>query len=179
MKNSPQILSFNIFRLCFSVPLRFHFLILILFLSGATVGAGDIASVFFSPNGGCTPAAVAEIGKAKEAIVFEAYSFTSPEILQALQGAIKRGVTVRAIYDRSQKNDAKSLADELGVERVYGRQKIMHDKVIVIDAKVVVTGSFNFTVSAEKFNAENMVVLRSPELARKYLENFEKMKAEF
>jgi phosphatidylserine/phosphatidylglycerophosphate/cardiolipin synthase-like enzyme len=147
-------------------------------MSVAISCAAEIASpeVYFSPNGGCTAAAVAEIAKAKTAIAFEAYSFTSPEILHALRAARSRGVTIRAIYDRSQKNAAKSLADELGVPAVYGIQKIMHDKVIVIDAKVVVTGSFNFTVNAEKFNAENMLVLRSPALAKKYLENFEKMR---
>lgn len=135
----------------------------------------DTPRPFFSPRGGCTAAAVAEIGKARKAIVFEAYSFTSAEILDALQAAARRGVTIQAVFDRSQKNKAASLADELqasGAHATFGRQKIMHNKVIVIDGRTVITGSFNFTHNAEHFNAENMVVIRSAGVAKKYLENF-------
>jgi len=36
----------------------------------------------------------------------------------------------------------------------------------------VITGSFNFTAAAEKSNAENVVVLDSPEAAGLYLDNW-------
>ena len=136
------------------------------------VMAADV-QVYFSPLGGCTAAAVAEIAKSQSTILFEAYNFTSPEILQALLAAKKRGVSIAAIYDRSQRNNLRTLADELGVARAYGRQKIMHDKVIVIDGQVVVTGSFNWTANAERFNAENMLVIRDKDLAKKYAAEFQ------
>ena len=43
---------------------------------------------------------------------------------------------------------------------------------MVIDNQVVVTGSFNFTNSAETRNAENLLILRSPELAQAYRDNW-------
>jgi phosphatidylserine/phosphatidylglycerophosphate/cardiolipin synthase-like enzyme len=144
----------------------------------ASIGIAFATEVYFSPGGGCTEAAVREIGKAQKAIAFEAYNFTSPEILNALQQAVQRGVKVRAIYDRSQRDDTKTLADDLagsGVQRNYGSQKIMHDKVLVIDGQTVVTGSFNFTTNAERFNAENMVVIHDPKIAAQFLANFEQL----
>ena len=53
---------------------------------------------------------------------------------------------------------------------------IMHDKYLVIDDKTVETGSFNYTASAEKRNAENVLVVKDdPALAKQYLENWEKL----
>ncbi len=161
-------------------PMKFRSTLVLAIVLTMGFSLADTAQVFFSPNGGCTKAAVQQIDRAQKDIVFEAYSFTSPEILAAFQRAIKRGVAVRALYDRSQKNDAGSLSDELsrlGPKRVYATQKIMHNKVIVIDRKVVITGSFNFTVNAERFNAENMVILSSPSIAKKYLSNFDRLSA--
>lgn len=138
-----------------------------------SIGLAFAADVYFSPGGGCTAAAVREIDAAQKNIAFEAYNFTNPEILRALDRALARGVKIRAIYDRSQRDDRKTLADELNVPRVYGAEKIMHNKVLVIDARTVLTGSFNWTVNAERHNAENLLVIRDPALAAKYLENFE------
>ncbi len=44
---------------------------------------------------------------------------------------------------------------------------------MIIDGAVVLTGSFNFTKAAETQNAENLLVIRSPELARQYANNWE------
>jgi phosphatidylserine/phosphatidylglycerophosphate/cardiolipin synthase-like enzyme len=152
--------------------------IIALLIVSAGLAFSATVEVYFSPEGGCTEAAVREINKADKRIAFEAYNFTSTEILQALKLAVGRGVEVRAIYDRSQRDDSKSLADDLeasGVRRIYGSQKIMHDKVLLIDAQTVVTGSFNFTENAEKNNAENMVVIHDPHVAFQYLKNFEQL----
>ena len=53
---------------------------------------------------------------------------------------------------------------------------IAHNKVMIIDKAVVITGSFYFTKAAEEKNAENLLVLRSKELARGYIENWERHK---
>ena len=49
---------------------------------------------------------------------------------------------------------------------------IAHNKVMVIDGEVVVTGSFNFTRQAENENAENLLVIRDGDLAERYLANW-------
>jgi phosphatidylserine/phosphatidylglycerophosphate/cardiolipin synthase-like enzyme len=48
---------------------------------------------------------------------------------------------------------------------------------MIIDREVVITGSFNFTRAAEESNAENVLIIRSKELAREYFENWERHQA--
>jgi phosphatidylserine/phosphatidylglycerophosphate/cardiolipin synthase-like enzyme len=49
-----------------------------------------------------------------------------------------------------------------------GNEVTVHNKVMVMDESVVITGSFNFTNSAATRNAENVLVLKSFELAQRY-----------
>jgi phosphatidylserine/phosphatidylglycerophosphate/cardiolipin synthase-like enzyme len=50
---------------------------------------------------------------------------------------------------------------------------IAHNKIILIDRSVVITGSFNFTRAAEEKNAENLLIIRSKELVKPYLDNWQ------
>lgn len=54
---------------------------------------------------------------------------------------------------------------------------IAHNKIMVIDKETVITGSFNFTKAAEEKNAENLLILKSKELAKVYIDNWKKHKA--
>jgi phosphatidylserine/phosphatidylglycerophosphate/cardiolipin synthase-like enzyme len=132
--------------------------------------------VYFSPKGGCTEAIVEEIGRAKQEILVQAYSFTSPAIATALAEAHGRGVEVRVILDDSQKKDANSQAPALrdsGLEVwIDGKHSIAHNKIVILDGQVVVTGSFNFTRQAENSNAENLLVIRDPQIAATYTDNW-------
>jgi phosphatidylserine/phosphatidylglycerophosphate/cardiolipin synthase-like enzyme len=138
------------------------------------------SQVFFSPRGGCTEAVVSTINQARTEILVQAYSFTSAPIAKALVDAHKRGIHVQIILDRSQRKERYSSADftaHAGI-RTYidAAHSIAHNKVMIIDKAVVITGSFNFTKAAEEKNAENLLVLRSKELARGYIENWERHK---
>ena len=132
--------------------------------------------VYFSPKGGCTEAVVQELGKAKATVLVQAYSFTSVPIAKALLAAHKRGVKVEVILDKSQKSEKYSEADFLvnvGIPvQIDTKHAIAHNKIMVIDGQTVITGSFNFTTAAEEKNAENLLVIRSPELAAKYAANW-------
>jgi len=136
----------------------------------------NTVSVYFSPQGGCTEAIVAELNQARSNVLVQAYSFTSDTISKALTVAHKRGVKIRVILDKSQKTANYSSADFLahaGIETLIDAEHaIAHNKVMVVDGQVVITGSFNFTKAAESGNAENLLVLRDAELARKYAENW-------
>ena len=125
----------------------------------ATAAPADAkVSVCFSPGGGCTKAVVDAIGKARKDILVQAYSFTSIPIAKALAEARKRGVTCNVILDKSQRTERYSEADFLvdaGINTLIDwRPKIAHSKVMVIDGATVITGSFNFTKSAESENVE-------------------------
>jgi phosphatidylserine/phosphatidylglycerophosphate/cardiolipin synthase-like enzyme len=54
---------------------------------------------------------------------------------------------------------------------------IAHNKIMVIDQETVITGSFNFTKAAEEKNAENILIIKSKELAQEYLDNWTKHKS--
>lgn len=134
------------------------------------------AEVYFSPNSGSTAAIVREIERARVEILVQAYSFTSAPIAKALLKAHKRGVKVQAILDKSQKSQKYSSASFLihsGIPTfIDERHAIAHNKIILIDGTVVITGSFNFTKAAEERNAENLLIIRSKGLAKPYLENW-------
>lgn len=138
------------------------------------------AQVYFSPRAGCTEAIVREIGKAKTEILVQAYSFTSAPIAKALVDAHKRGVNVVVVLDKSQRRAKYSSADftaHAGIPTfIDAAHAIAHNKVMVIDKETVITGSFNFTKAAEEKNAENLLILRSKNLAQEYIENWKKHK---
>ena len=136
--------------------------------------------VYFSPNGGCTKAIVNEISQAKSEIYIQAYSFTSAPIAKALVEAHKRGIKVEAILDKSNVTGNYSSATYLSNNGIPvfidSQHAIAHNKIIIIDKETVITGSFNFTRAAEEKNAENLLILKSKELANQYLTNWEKHK---
>jgi phosphatidylserine/phosphatidylglycerophosphate/cardiolipin synthase-like enzyme len=134
--------------------------------------------VYFSPQGGCTEAIVAEIGKARSEIKIQAYSFTSKPIAQAIGEAAGRNVKVEIILDKSNRSDRYSAADftaRKGIPTyIDDRHNIAHNKIIIIDQESVITVSFNFSRAAEESNAENLLIIKTRELAAKYLQNWQK-----
>ena len=133
--------------------------------------------VYFSPKGGCTKAITEAIGQAKQSILVQAYSFTSYPIAEALIDAAKRGVKVEAILDKGQLHETKTklglLAKGGVITYLDGAHAIAHNKVMIIDGKTVITGSFNFTNAAEEKNAENVLILDDAALATEYANNWQ------
>ncbi|MGH7972657.1 MAG: phospholipase D family protein [Limisphaerales bacterium] len=133
--------------------------------------------VYFSPNGGATQAVVNALDHATNSVLVQAYSFTSAPIARALVDAQRRGVKVQVLLDHSQRTEKYSEADFLrnaGVPTMIdSAHAIAHNKVMVIDDFLVLTGSFNFTKAAEENNAENLLVINDPVLAHRYKENWQ------
>ncbi len=153
-------------------------------LENHPVGAPDSAgiSVYFSPRGGCTKALIRAFNKAEKSIDAAIYAFTSRKIAKALIDAKNRGVKVRVIIDigtARSKHCMGPLLERAGIPVRYKKGSgggLMHNKYAVIDGRTVVTGSFNWTNSAEKRNDENLVVItNSPATAKRYERNFEKL----
>jgi phosphatidylserine/phosphatidylglycerophosphate/cardiolipin synthase-like enzyme len=134
-------------------------------------------SVHFSPKGGCTDAVVHELQTARHEILVLAYSFTSKSIAQALVDAKLRGVHVDIVLDHS--NEKEEYTDlhfflEQGLTPLVDpHHAIAHNKVMVLDSRTVITGSFNFTHQAENENAENLLIIKGhPELVSAYRKDF-------
>ena len=89
-------------------------------------------------------------------------------------------VSVKVVLDGSQRTSIGSIAKLLkrsGVQVRFNRHyKIQHNKYMIFDEKHVECGSFNYTKSAEKNNAENAIIIKDePELAILYATNFKKL----
>lgn len=134
----------------------------------------------FSPDDGCTAQLVRVLRNARQSVYFLAYSFTSDDLAGALIERAQQGVKIEGVMERSQ------LATNSGTEydrfrsagldvRLDANPDQMHDKVMIIDSQIVVTGSFNFTYSAETRNDENMLVIYHPQIAELYLAEFERI----
>jgi phosphatidylserine/phosphatidylglycerophosphate/cardiolipin synthase-like enzyme len=135
----------------------------------AAEGTAARVTVYFSPRGGATDAVVHEVHAATQQILVQAYSFTLAPIAKALLDAHKRGVKTLAVLDKSNETDKYSAATFLvnaGIQTLIDDQHaIAHNKIMVIDSAIILTGSFNFTKAAEEKNAENLLVIKeAPEL---------------
>lgn len=156
-------------------------------LCSISVGASEIPAtgtveVFFSPRGGVIEAVVNEIKAAQQEILIQAYSFTSKPIAKALLEARKRGVKIEAVLDKSNataKYSAATFLANAGIPvLIDDKHAIAHNKVMIIDRRVLITGSFNFTTAAENKNAENLLVIKdNKQLIEKYLSNYERHKS--
>ena len=147
-----------------------------LFLIGFVTLAHADTKVFFSPNGGCETAVLSEIKNAHKSIDIAMFSFTSKDIAQALLEAKHRDVKIRIALDNSQikEHSSKSkymISKGLNVKFHMG-PGLMHDKFAIIDDREVLTGSFNWTMTADKKNAENLLVIADKKLAQKYTKQF-------
>ncbi|MCM2288399.1 MAG: phospholipase D family protein [Sulfuritalea sp.] len=151
--------------------------------AGATpLPAAGTVEALFTPWDDAEGAIVRVLGKARETIHVQAYLLTSRSIAKALQEAKARGVAVEVLADREMlERSDKSLLPQLQEAGIpvwlETRYAAAHNKLLLIDATgeqaVVITGSYNFTWSAQARNAENLLILRgNPALARRYLDNW-------
>jgi len=128
----------------------------------------------FSPQGKCATHIVREIENAKRELLVAVYAFTSDDLASALVQAKKRGLVVQVIIDREfdARNDnskGKFLEiQKIPLRRLSGSKPpnsarevgLMHQKFAVVDRRIVFTGSYNWTQSADNFNDENLLVFR-------------------
>jgi len=151
------------------------------FLVAAVLAAGYAAytaqiEVYFSPNGGCRDAIATQLRAARRSIDVAIYSFTVNSLASILDSAARRGVKGRVVTDREQAASGPSVAATLAKKlplRIGAGGGYMHNKFAVVDDSLCITGSYNWSESAELKNDENLLVIACPELARAYKARFE------
>lgn len=144
--------------------------------------------VAFSPRDDAEGLLIGVIRESRKTVLVQAYAFTSKRIADALVAARRRGVTVEVLADagmnrRGKGNALPRLLDAgipVALETAYNAA---HNKLLIVDAEgpgcAVVTGSYNFTWSAQNRNAENLLVLRRHcALTRAYRDNWLRHRAE-
>ena len=143
--------------------------------------------IAFTPGDAIDNLIINAIDGAKSEVLVHAYSFTHRRIARALVRARQRGVAVAVIADREQaralpQNALPELATGAVEVCLDGNFQAAHNKIVVIDAEseraITITGSYNFTLAAQRSNAENVIVLReNPQVARAYRSNWQRLKA--
>jgi len=107
------------------------------------------------------------------------YYFTDDDLGEAVIRAHRRGVKIRVLLDESQVGASggeyqKLIAEGIPVA-IENTSGLMHHKFVIIDGKITVTGSYNWTASADDRNFENIVIIFCPEIAQAYAQEFEKL----
>lgn len=152
-------------------------LFLVIFIFFTSDAFSLTVEVYFSPKGGCEKRIIELIDSAGESIDVAMYAFTNSQIAWALVKAFERGVRVRVLLDGQQANDKYSKGAFLtkrGIFVVYDRMPgLMHNKFCIIDKRIVITGSYNWTATAEEKNEENLLVIHDLAIAKAYEERFE------
>jgi phosphatidylserine/phosphatidylglycerophosphate/cardiolipin synthase-like enzyme len=149
----------------------------------AAQAASDI-EVGFSPGGSAEALVIRTLDSAQRSIRLIGYSFTSPDVVRSLVAAKRRGVDVAVAVDyksnleedRSGKGRAAlaTLVNAGIPTRVVRAFQICHSKFFIVDGETVETGSYNYTTSAARYNAENALVITGrPDLVRAYLDNWQ------
>jgi phosphatidylserine/phosphatidylglycerophosphate/cardiolipin synthase-like enzyme len=146
----------------------------------SVVIGGTQVEVYFSPDDGVAERLLSLVENAQKSIYFMAYSFTANDLGAAIRQRASDGLTVAGVMDDEQ------IDSNLGTEydpfmqagvdvRRDGNAGQMHHKVIIIDRSIVITGSYNFSYSAETSNDENVVIIHNEEVADKYLAEFQRV----
>ena len=116
--------------------------------------------VFFTPSTDCEKNIIKAINNADKMDI-AVYSITNPAITDSLIAAHNRGATIRIVTDRSQAKGKGSLISKIKAAGIpvltNHKHKIEHNKFAVFDDKHIVSGSYNWTTNASKFNSENCV----------------------
>lgn len=133
--------------------------------------SGISIRTFFSPGGGTKQAIINELKKAQKSIKFMAFSMTDKDMLQVMTEKKASGLKVEGVFDSClipqysiywdlKKAGVMSLRD--------GNQALMHHKVMIIDDETVITGSYNFSKTADEGNNENCIIIKHSGVAKQY-----------
>lgn len=148
--------------------------------SHARLRIGDILiENYFAPEDDVWSHILPVVEGAKASIRFLAFSFTTDALQAMLTKKRKAGLVVQGVMDE---RNVQASGNEFAALRqagldvlVDGNPYAMHDKVIIVDEAIVITGSFNFTNTAQRDNDENVLIIHSPKIARRYLAEFHKI----
>lgn len=134
---------------------------------------------FFSPGEDCLDAIRDALNQARHTIEICVFTVTDDRISRVIEEAVKRRVRVRLITDDMKSGDMGSDISRLsgsGVDlRIDRSPHHMHHKFAIIDNRVLLTGSYNWTRSAASSNEENIVILHDPKLTADFQRQFKQL----
>jgi len=123
---------------------------------------------------------VDRLKQAQQSIHFLAFSFTHDAIGSAMLARAKAGVSVAGVFETTGSETQYSEYGRMRKAKLDvlqdGNPYVMHHKVIIIDGRTVIFGSFNFTSNADKDNDENLLIVDDPALAKAFEAEFQRVR---
>lgn len=137
-----------------------------------------VRDTMFFPNPECENKLIKYLDMAKNEMLVCVFTITNNNLRDALIRAHNRHVKVQIISDdecmKQQGSDIQFLRDNgIPTETDTNPDAHMHNKFVVIDKEIVITGSFNWTIAAVNSNQENLLAIHDPEISAEYIEYFE------
>lgn len=137
------------------------------------------SEVFFSPGEDCRNAIIRQINGAIRQLKICVFTISDDQITRSILGAHRRRVSVKVITDNDKSFDHGSDIGQLAREGVMVKMDItnnhMHHKFMVVDERSLLTGSYNWTSSAARFNHENILITKEKVVVRSFLKEFESL----
>jgi len=140
------------------------------------LNGSSIQVIFTSEDHAIEEAIIPLLNSAQKSIRFLAFSFTDYPMAKAMIDRYNAGVDVAGVFEKvgssTDSAELKTLYCANVPARRDGNGGFMHNKVVIVDERYVVTGSLNFSTSAETSNDENVLIIDNPAIAKLYMEEF-------
>ncbi len=140
---------------------------------------GTPIQVYFSPEDHVLDHMIPLVSNANSSIRFMAFSFTDFPLAKAMLDRASAGVNVAGVFEKVGSETESSELHTFFCAKVPARQdgnpKFLHDKVIIVDNRYVISGSFNFSSNATQNNDENVIIIDNPTIANLYTQEFERL----
>ncbi|NXW44571.1 PLD6 hydrolase, partial [Nyctiprogne leucopyga] len=111
------------------------------------------------------------------------FAFCSPQLGRAVQLLHRRGVRVRVVTDAQYmglRGSQIGLLRHVGIQVRHDQEDgYMHHKFAIVDRKMLITGSLNWTTQAIQNNRENVLVVEDAEYVEPFLDEFERIWEEY
>ncbi len=144
-----------------------------------TVDGSRIVVVFTSEDPALENAIVPIVQSATTSVRFLTFSFTDFPLADAMSQRFKAGVDVAGVFEKfgseTEAAELRTLMCRSVPVKQDGNSGFLHHKVIVVDEQIVITGSMNYSTNAEENNDENVIIIDNAEVARLYLQEFDRV----
>jgi len=148
---------------------------------------GIQVDVLFSPDDFVVDRLRLLLEGAQQSIYFLAYSFGSNDLGNIIRERAAQGIVVGGVLESDQVNseaanpnqvEELNLFRQAGLDiRLDGNTEVMNHKIMIIDGRIVVMGSYDFTNRAENENDENVLIIYDEKIAQKFMEEFERVQS--
>ncbi|HEX8037950.1 MAG TPA: phospholipase D-like domain-containing protein [Chryseosolibacter sp.] len=141
--------------------------------------ASPQSRVYFSPGEDCKNAIIQQMNLSRRHLEICVFTISDDDIAHAILAAHGKGVSVRIITDNEKSCDRGSDIRRLAAAGISVKIDVsdnhMHHKFMIADGRSLITGSYNWTVSAARFNHENILLTTEEGVIASYSGGFDQL----